>query len=246
MNYSQIVTALSELTGIPADNADFLAILPSAFAYADGRIYRELDMLVANVRDSSTSTAALSRNFNLPTSVGTFLIIDGINIITPASTAPESGTRNPLQPVSRDFLDLVWPSTTGATLPQYFAYISQNTYLSGGAAQSQVIFGPWPDDTYRVEVVGKIQPAVLSSTNTNTYLTDNLSDLYVACAMVFLAGYMKNYGAAAVDDPKQAITWEMQYTQLRDSAGTYEARKRWSGASWTSKQLEPAAQPQRG
>ena len=245
MNYTQIVTALSTLTGIDSADTDFQAILPSTFAYADGRIYRELDMLVSNVRDASSSTVASNRDFNLPTGVGTFLVVDGINVITPASTAPGSGTRHPLQPVARDFLDLCWPSTTNAGVPQYFAYISQNTYLTGGSAQAQVIFGPWPDDTYRVEVIGQIQPAVLSASNANTYLVDQLPELYIACSMIFMAGYMKNFSAQS-DDPKMAQSWEQQYTQLRDSASTWEARKRWAGASWTSKQIEQTAQPQRG
>jgi hypothetical protein len=243
VNYTQIVTALSTITSIPSDNTDFAAILPSAFAYADGRIYRELDMLTANVRESSSSTVASNRNFTIPTTLGTFLIVDGINVITPAATAPDSGTRRPLTPVSRDFLDLVWPSTTGATVPQYFAYISQNTQLS--PAQTQIIFGPWPDAIYRVEVIGKIQPAVLAPDNANTYLTDNLSDLYIACSMIFLSGYMRNFGAQS-DDKNMAMSWEKTYTDLRESAATFEARKRWAGASWSSKQVEPAAVPQRG
>jgi hypothetical protein len=245
MNYTQIVAALAELTATPSDDEHFVAILPSTFAYADGRIYRDLDMLVANVRDSTLSTVEDNRNFNLPTTAGTFLVIDGINVITPASTAPDSGTRTPLIPVSRDFLDLCWPSTSGGTVPQYFAYLSQNTYLTGDAAQSQVIFGPWPDDTYRIEVVGKIQPAVLSASNANTYLTDNLPDLYIAACMVYLTGFQQNFGSQA-DDPKMAQSWENQYLILKESAGTWEARKRWSGASWTSKPVEPTAVPQRG
>ena len=138
---------------------------------------------------------------------------------------------------------MAWPSTTGATTPEFFAYLSQNTYLS--PAPTQVIFGPWPDDTYRVEVVGKIQPAVLSASNANTYLTDNLPDLYIAACMVFLSGYMHNFGAQA-DDPKMSQSWESQYQTLKASADTYEARKRFAGASWTSKQVEQTAQPQRG
>ena len=244
MNYSQIVTALATLTVYPESNADFVAVLPSAFAYADGRIYRELDMLAANVRDSTASTTSLNRDFIVPTTLGTFLVIDGINVVTPASTAPESGTRRPLVPVSRDFLDLCWPSTSGATVPQYFAQISQNTQLA--PAQSQIIFGPWPDSTYRVEVIGKIQPAVLSVSNTNTYLTDNLPDLYIAACMVFLTGgLLKNFGAQS-DDARSAVSWEAQYQALKESASTWEARKRWGGASWTSKPVEPTAQPQRG
>lgn len=245
MNYTTYVSELSTLTAIPSSDTNFQIMIPAAIDYAEGRIYRELDMLVANVRDSSASTSLSTRNFNLPTTVGTFLIVDAINIITPASTAPETGTRNPLTPVSLNVLDTFWPSSTGAGLPQMFAYITQNTYLTGGSAQSQIVFGPWPDAAYRVEVVGKIQPAALSSTNPNTYLSDNLPDLFLAASMIYLTGYMKNWGAQA-DDAKMAQSWEGQYEKLRESASTYEARKRFAGASWTPKQPEPTAVAQRG
>lgn len=244
MNYTTYVAQLADFTNIPA--ADLIAgPLTGTVEYAESRCYRDLDIFVGNVRDSSSSTTSNVRNFNLPTEVGTFIIVDGINIITPASTAPEAGTRIPLQPVSRDYLDITWPSATGATVPKYFAYVTNNTYLTGGAAQSQVIFGPWPDAAYRIEVIGKINPAPLSSTNPNTYLTDYLPDLFFAASMVFISGYMRNYGAQA-DDPRMSSSWEAQYTSLLQSAATYEARKRWSGASWSSKQPEPAAVPQRG
>jgi hypothetical protein len=244
MNYSNIVTALATMLVTPEDDTGFVALLPAAFAYADNRIYRELDMLASNVRDSSASTTTGDRNFTLPTTLGTFQIIDSINVITPASTAPGSGTRNLLIPVSQSFLDMCWPSSTGATVPQYFSYISQDTYAS--TPQNQVIFGPWPDTTYRVEVIGTIQPEVLSSTNTTTFLTDYLSDLYLAACMVNLTGsFLKNFGSQS-DDPRSALSWEKQYTDLRESAVTWEARKRWAGPSWTSKPLEPMAQPQRG
>lgn len=244
MNYSDVVTQLATITVYEESNPDFAALLPAAFAYADGRIYRELDMLATNVRDSSSSTSASNRNFTLPTSLGTFQTIDGINVVTPAETAPESGTRVRLIPTSLDFLDFCWPSTTGATVPQYFAYISQDTYAS--TPQNQIVFGPWPDAAYRVEVIGSVMPEVLSASNTNTFLTDHLPDLYIAACMVFLSGaLMKNFGSQA-DDPKTAQSWETQYKALRESAATWEARKRWGGPSWTSKPLEPMAEPQRG
>lgn len=242
MTYTEIITALAGNTAIPSTDASFQAILPSVIKYAEGRITRDLDLMAANVRDSSGSTVALNRNFNIPTTVGTFLIVDGVNVITPASTAPESGTRVALQPASRDFLDWNWPSTTGATVPEYFAYISQDTY-SGG--QTQMIFGPWPDNTYRVEVIGKIQPASLSATNTETWLSANLAELYIAAAMISLTGYMQDFGRTS-DAPNMAQSWENQYQLLKESAGVYQARARWAGASWTSKTVEPVAQPQRG
>jgi hypothetical protein len=243
LTYTTYRAQLATLTNIPEEDLD--DILPGCIDYAEGRCYRDLDVFVANVRDGSASTSANVRNFNLPTSVGTFIVVDGINVITPAATAPDGGTRIPLQPVSRDFLDTAWPSSMGATVPKYFAYLTNNTYLSGGAAQSQVIFGPWPDAAYRIEVIGKITPTPLSSGNPNTYLTDYLPDLLIAASMVFMSGFMRNYGSQA-DDPRMSSSWEQQYTTLLQSAATYEARKRWSGASWSSKQPEPAAVPQRG
>lgn len=244
MNYTDVVNELSVLTNIPSTNAYFQTNLPTTLAYAEGRITRELDLMAANVRDSSSSTSALNRNFNLPTAIGTFLIIDGINIITPASTAPDSGVRNQLVPVSRDYLDFTWSSTTNAGLPQYFSYLSQDTYSS--PTQTQVIFGPWPDSTYRVEIIGKVQPAGLSATNTTTWLSVNLPELYIAACMVWMSGYQQNFGKQGLDNPDMSVSWESQYRALRDSASTYEARKRFSGASWSSKQVEATAQPQRG
>ncbi len=242
--YSNLLADVASTIVVDATDANFLAIFPQWINYAEDRIYRELDMLVANIRDSSSSTVANSRNFNLPTSIGTFLVLDAINIITPASTAADSGTRNRLTPVSLDVLDWTYPSATGAGVPSMFAYYSQNTDLS--PAQTQVMLGPWPDDTYRVEVVGKIQPAPLSATNTTTYLTANLYDVMFAATMVAATSWQMNFGAAGADNPQQATTWEATYKTLAGSAQVYEARKRFAGASWTSKMLEPMAQPSRG
>lgn len=241
MDYSSYQEALATLTAIPSTNTQFQAILPSVIDYAEQRIYRELDMLVEDVRDATSSTTANVRNFTLPTGVGKFQVITDINIITPAGTAPESGTRVPCTPVSLSVLDWTWPSVDGAGVPTQFAYISQSTL----AGQSNIVFGPWPDAQYRVEVVGKIIPAALSSSNAETFLTLYLPDLFIAASMIFFSGYLKNFGSQA-DDPRQAVSWDMQYKELVASAGTWEARKRFSGASWTAKQIEPTAQPQRG
>ncbi len=246
MTYSDLVTLVASAIVVPTTNSDFLTAFPGWITYSEGRIYRELDMLDANIRDSSSACTPGSRNFNLPVTVGTFLILDGINIITPAGSGAEAGTRNPLTPVSRDFLDYAWPSLTGSTVPQYFAYFSQNTYLTESAAQKQVLFGPWPDLAYTVECVGKFQPAPLSATNPSTYLTDNLFDLMFSAMMIAASSWQMNFGSAGTDNPQMATTWEATYGKLLQSAATWEARKRFAGASWTAKALEQEAQPQRG
>lgn len=53
MNYTSWVSDLSTILVIDSDNAAFQAILPACIEYAEGRIYRELAMLVANVRDAT-------------------------------------------------------------------------------------------------------------------------------------------------------------------------------------------------
>lgn len=241
MDYAAYQVALAELTAIPTTNASFQAILPSVIDYAEQRIYRELDMLVEDVRDATSSTSSDVRNFVLPTGLGKFQIVSDINIITPAGAAPNSGTRNPCTPVSLSVLDWTWPSSEGAGVPTQFAYVSQSIL----AGQTNIVFGPWPDDAYVVEVVGKIIPTPLSATNTETFLTLYLPDLFLMASQIYFDNYMKNFGKMS-DDPQSSITHESQYQTLLASAATWEARKRFSGASWTAKQIEPTAQPQRG
>ena len=249
LTYTTYQAALSTLTAIPTTDVNFVAILPDVIDYAEQRIYRELSMLVEDVADATSSTTADSRNFTLPTSIGTFQIVSSVNVITPASTAPESGTRNPCTPVSRNVLDMVWPSIVNAVgtdvtgRPELFCYFSQGASI--GLDQPGILFGPWPDATYRVEVIGKIIPAALSASTTTTFLSTYLPDLFLAASMVFMSGFMRNYGAQA-DDPKMALSWESQYQTLLKSAADWEARKRFAGGSWTSAMVEPTAVPQRG
>jgi hypothetical protein len=239
LTYATYQEALATLTAIPETDDNFQSILPNAIDYAEQRIYRELDMITENMRDASTSTIASNRNFALPTSLGTFQVVTGINIITPASTGADSGTRNPCTPVSLDVLDWTYPSASSAGVPTMFNYFSQ------ASGQTGVVFGPWPDATYRVEVIGKIIPEPLSASNSTTFLTTYLPDLFLMASQIYFDNYMKNFGAIS-DDPKSAQTHEAQYQALLRSASEWEARKRFAGASWTSRQVEPGAVPQRG
>lgn len=246
--YATYVTTLANLLAESETDANFIQILPSIIDYAEQRLYRELDCLVEDIADSSASTTAGVRDFTLPSAIGVFQIVSNINIITPASTAPGSGTRNALTPVSRSVLDWSWPSSTGTGVPEQFAYFSQAP-LSGQASfstQPNIIFGPWPDATYRVEVIGKIIPNPLSASNTTTFLSTYLPDLFMAASMIFAQGaFQKNFTAAS-DDQNQAAGWTQQYEQLKQSAILWEARKKFAGASWTAAQVEPSAVPQRG
>jgi hypothetical protein len=224
INYTTYVAQIANLMALDSTTADFQTMLPGMIDYAEQRIYRELDLLSTVVRDNTGALTALNRNFTLPTTAnGPFVTVQGINVITPVSTTADSGTRVALRPVSRDYLDMVWNSASGATVPDYFAMIDQE----------DVILGPWPDSTYGVEVIGTIRPNPLSSANTTTFLTNYLPDLFIAASMVFGSGYMRNFGSQA-DQPQMSSSWETQTQELMASAGKEELRKKFASYSWTS------------
>lgn len=234
LTYTTYVTALSTLTTIPSSNSDFTAILPDCIDYAEQRIYRELNLLSTVIRDASQALTPASRDFTLPTAQGAFVVVNGVNLITPAGSTPANGSRNRLTPMSLDVLDVIWPSSAGSTLPAGFAMVTQTA----------IVVGPWPDAAYTVEVVGTTRPTPLSAGNTVTFMSANLPDLFLAASMIFMAGYMRNFGAQS-DDPQMAQSWESQYTALKTSAATEEARKMFMGAAWSSLTQSAEAQPAR-
>jgi hypothetical protein len=236
--YSSYKTALAELMVVPESDANFVSILPSIIEYAEMRCYRELDLISTVVRDSSASLTVDTRTFNLPSSQGRFVVVEGVNLIEPAGASVATGSRRPLVPVSREVLDYVWPSEVApddGAPPSYFAMVTDQILL----------IAPAPGSVYNVEVVGTIRPTALSEANDNTFLTNFLPDLFMAASMVFASGYQKNFGSQA-DDPKMALSWEGQYKALFASANLEEMRKKFTSVSWSSKNPAPAAVPQRG
>lgn len=109
-------------------------------------------------------------------------------------------------------------------------------------SQSEIIVGPWPDAGYIVEVIGTQRPTPLSATNTTTFLSTNLPDLFIAASMVFASGYQKNFGAQA-DDPKMGASWENQYQLLKASANVEEFRKKLQATGWSSQMPSPLTPP---
>lgn len=216
-------------------DANFQAILPSCIDYGEQRIYSELDLLDTVVTDSAALTAG-NRNFTLPQNNGRFVVTNGLNLITPAGTTdPDAGTRVQMIPASRDMLDSIGgnPGYTGA--PVNYAMITDQ----------QLIVGPqWPDGAYTIEVIGTIRPTPLSATNTTTYLTLYLPQLWFAATMVFMAGYQQNWGAQS-DNPQMAVSWENQYQTLFKAINVEEQRKRYASGAWGSLQPTPIATPTR-
>ena len=231
LTYSSLVTDLANLLVVPPTDANYLIVLPNVIDDAEQRLYRELDLLSTIVRDSTGVLTPNSRNFTFPQH---FVVSESINVFTPAGSTTN---RNQLVPVTREFLDAVWPNEASAStpsVPQYYAMITDQS----------IIVGPAPDAGYTMEVVGTIRPVPLSAGNQTTYLTLYLPDLFMAASLVFAAGYLQNYGAM-VDNPQQAMSWETHYKELLDSANVEENRKKYAAQAWSPKQPTPLATPPR-
>lgn len=219
---------------IPPTDPNFLQFIPNVIDDAELAIYRACDFLSTIVRDSSATLIANSRTFNLPQSLGRFVVTESMNFFTPVGTTT---TRNTLIPTTREFLDAIYGNENAGvvpSLPQYYAMITDQ----------QIIVGPPPDTTYTMEVIGTIRPTPLSATNTTTYLTQYFPDLFLAESLIFGYGYMKDFGAAT-DDPQGSPTWVSHYKMLLDGANTEENRKKYASQAWTSKNPAPLATPPR-
>jgi hypothetical protein len=219
LDYNSFVSTVANIMATDPTTPEFVQILPQAIAYAEDRIYRELDILDSVAINATTTFTPNNRNFTLPPApYGAFLTLTGINVLY--GNGPQ---RQQLQPVAMSYLNAVWGSPTGATLPEYFSMVRQDL----------IQVGPWPDQAYVVEVIGTFQPEPMSATNPTTFLTTYVPDLLIAGGMIFLSGYMRDFGSQA-DNPAQAQSWSSQYDVLFKSAMLLELRKKFAGPGWTS------------
>jgi hypothetical protein len=236
LDYDTYVSQLSNLMVIGSTDSNFQTFLPGCIDYAEQRMYRELDLLATQVTDATSITSSGDRNFTLPTSIGVFITVDNVNVITPAGALASAGTRNPVIPIAREFIDAVYPSgqlNTGT--PQFYAM----------ASNTEIIFGPSPDAAYTAEVIGIQRPIPLSSANSSTFLTAYLPDAFMAASMVFASGYMRDFGGQGADNSGMSVSWEGQYKTLIQSAQVEEARKKFQSEGWTSNEPTPLATPPR-
>jgi hypothetical protein len=230
--YDTYVEALQTMVVSKAPDVPFTTILPSCIDYAEQRIYRELDLISTVTTDISTTTSGSVRDVTLP---NTFVVVNTLAIFTPAGSDATTGTRKPLLPVSRDALDALWPSSSDTGEPNVFSMTTQ----------WELALGPSPDGAYKIEATGTQRPTPLSNTNSTTFLSERLPDLFLAASMVFMSGYMRNFGAQA-SDPQMGMSWETQYGLLKGSADTEEARKHFRASAWTSQPVPAQATPPRG
>lgn len=233
LTYATYKTQIATMAVVEENDPAFVTILPQMITYSENRIYRDLDFLFTSISNTSFSCTVGSRSIAVP--AGTFVVPEQINLITPAGTSnPDNGTRVPLLPTTKEFLDAVYGNSQSKSAPKYFCPFDDYTFL----------LGPYPDQAYTVEIVGTYRPESLSASNTSTFISLYLPDLMIMASMIYVSAYQRNFGRAN-DDPQMAITYESQYQVLLKSAMLEENRKKFEAAAWSSQGPSAAATPTR-
>jgi len=135
LTYDTYKTTLANLMVVPETDTGFIQILPSIIDYAEGRCYRDLDLLSEIVTDDTSTLNTDTRTLTLPIpAAGAYNVVEQVNLI-------EDDVRTPLTPVSREVLDFMWPSSTAAedgTRPQQFAVKDATTLAFGPVSGASV------------------------------------------------------------------------------------------------------------
>ena len=206
---------------------DFAQLYPQAIAYAEGRIYRDVVMLANRSVVTSISSTAGSRTLSLAGLTLPMLAVEGVALVTPSGSTLTNGTQQAFDESTLDVIDLTWPQQSETLAPNNAQWIGRRWAMQDNQT---IVIAPTPDAAYVAAVVGLVQPAPLSATNTSTYLSTIYPEVLTAACMVFLSGaLMRNYssqGGPAPDEPGQAVSWEGQYNILITGVIQEERRRR--------------------
>lgn len=235
MTYASYVTTMAGILSIQPETVlttDNPELLEAMIAYAELRIYRELDLLHTVTEAQTSDLTPGTRSVAVP---GNIFIVNSASLITPASTAAAAGTRVPLQRVSVEFMNFAWPTAATTGVPSFYALQDED----------DIILAPTPAAAYRLAVVGIFRPAPLSSGNTSTFLTDNMPDLFVAASAIWGFGAINADFGAQSENPQSAQSWEAQYQALKAGVDGETLRQKAWGTQWQPWSPSPAARESR-
>ncbi|MFA5058725.1 MAG: hypothetical protein WC485_11470 [Opitutaceae bacterium] len=207
-------------------NAAWVQILPQMISYAEHRIQADLDLIATNTSETVPLTTG-RRTVAIPTCI---YIVNSVNLITPSATQPDQGERVPLQRLSVEAMNFMWPSATDTGAPQNYAILNDTT----------CILGPVPDAAYKAEFYGIFQLTPISAERPSNWISVNMPDVLIAASMVFGAGWQRDFGSQA-EDPKLGLSWEAQYQSLLKSETVQAYRQYARSSAWQPMSPSPLA-----
>ena len=217
-------------------DAAFNTIIPQMLNYAELRIQRDLDLYPALTSNTTYATAIGSNLLNVSTN--DFVAVE--NIILTASGVP-------LLPVSKEFLQNVYGTSSVTGPPTFFAPMGGDA-STGGLTSQIFTVGPYPDANYALTIIGLVRLPSLYAQSANgtlaasgtTWISTFLPDLLIMASMIYISAYQRNWGRQS-DDPQMAQSYEAQYKALLTSAEVEERRKKFSARAWTAETTSPVA-----
>lgn len=231
------VEDVSLVGGVMTGNANFNQALATAISYSENRISRDLDLLALET----------SRGYALTTGIP-ILAIPPTDFVTVRTIEAAGG---PLLPVSKELIQNTYPASSTLGPPLYFAMYGGGA-SDGGNAASNILFGPPPDMPYAVTVTGtqRMPSLYYSAVNpvsatATTWISTNIPDILVMCAMVSISAYQRNFSGMSANDPNMPVSYETQYQELMSAAKGENLRARQSASAWTAVASSPAATPSR-
>jgi len=236
LTYNSYVQQIATLAVVPTTDTNFQIILPQAISYAELRMQRDLDFLSAQVYDNTSFSTTQNVNIlTIPTAA--FITLQTIQV-------NNNGVLTPLAPVAKEYIQNVFNSTASAGVPSVFAVYGGDSATTGNTSQ-YILLGPYPNSSYPLTLTGTIHASSLSATNTTTFISTYLPDLFIAASMVYVGGFQRNFSTTGAD-PQMPINWEQQYQTLLKGATIEEYRKKFQSSAWGSQSPSPIATPPRG
>lgn len=242
MTYAQLIQYL--VTLLQTEDTYGVEALNAIIAYLIQRgediIFQdaELDFLFSRQADVSQSTATGSRAVPIAPE---FITVEGVSIIIPANTKPPGTqqsptTRIPYLRTTRPVIDLIWPNEQITAPPDplnggYYAIFDfeESSPAEGNAEAalpSSFLIAPTPDNTYVAEVTGTYRPAVISATNTPTYLSTYYPTLLITAILIAAAQWQR-------DAQLQAV-WDAEYQKLKMVAVMQSRRQKSTMAGFSA------------
>ena len=235
LTYASYVQQIATMAVIPVTDTNYTIIIPSMIDYAELRMQRDLDFLSTQISTTAYTFTGGSNQLTLPTSQ--FIVPQTFEVLD------NQGNSTPLLPVTKEFIQNVYGSGSTTGIPQYFAVYGGDTNTTGNTSQYMIV-GPTPNSSYAVRLTGTVRAAPLSATNTTTFISTYLPDMFIMASMIYISAFQRNFGKIN-DDPAMAQTYEAQYQTLKQSALVEENRKKYEAAAWTSYSPAPVATPTR-
>lgn len=219
------VVNVSLVAGVMTGDANWQVLVPNMLDFAEGRIQRDLDLVALETSGAYTLTAS-APVFSLP-------VADFVTVRT------LQGPNGPLLPVSKEYIQTVYPSGSALGVPSVFAAYGGDA-LTAGNTYNNFLLGPTPASNYPVTVTGTTRaPSLYTQATTplaasgTTYISSLYPDLLVQGSMQYLASYQRNYLANS-NDPQMPGAFEAAYQALLAGARAEESRKRFAGSAWSS------------